>query len=539
VAVASPIRWLRSADPSAAGESGRLGDWSELPAIERASGEIALTAASLAFAGGLASRRSPGETRASLRRERSLEGPRGLVHGIARVLDGGRSDGPDLVPAPPGTTRRRRPATHGISPVLRPGEETVMPSGDGNLTTDDEPPPSDAHEALSAAQVDSPLFGLPRPRLQAIASAGPAAGGVTSPLTRVAETASILPSSGRISPSSPSPSSAEQPSPNDDSASAQSDVAEEGPPSISPSAPPTRVTPALAPDFRPRRVRGAARTSPSAVMQTPGPAAVAEPVSVREPATETTGPAPAPVPASPGFPMDLARLEATVVSRAVDALTPPPAPAQRPTSLGPASDAELSPPAEERLPTVPVEAGAAAPPNTSGAFDAGAVADDPSPSPKVRRRAPGGPSGPLTPAATDVTPPSLPSSLEHPPAPTSSTRVPRSAATTSVGVSASRKGRISNTPVVSARAEEPPALAPAAPLTRSKGQTVATESTAERGDMRSRAQPSTAQRKPVAPTVVDPPRAGGETPHPETGADPRSAIEPTTVTSNARRRKSA
>ena len=99
--LAPPIRWLRpGSDPATGAEVARSGDWSELPAIERASGELALTAPSGEFVGALASRRTVPVALAQLQRELSLEAPRGLVMGIARVLDGGRRDGPELTPAP-------------------------------------------------------------------------------------------------------------------------------------------------------------------------------------------------------------------------------------------------------------------------------------------------------------------------------------------------------------------------------------------------------------------------------------------------------
>ena len=59
MALAPPIRWVQpSTDPAAMPETARSGDWTELPAIERASGELELTAPSRAFALGLATRQT-------------------------------------------------------------------------------------------------------------------------------------------------------------------------------------------------------------------------------------------------------------------------------------------------------------------------------------------------------------------------------------------------------------------------------------------------------------------------------------------------
>ena len=111
--LAPPIRWVHpSAESTAAPEAARPGEWSELPAIERASGELELTARSQAFVGGLASQRPDRATLAPLRGGRSLEAPHGLVRGIARVLDGGRLDGPELTAAPRTRSRRRRAEAH-------------------------------------------------------------------------------------------------------------------------------------------------------------------------------------------------------------------------------------------------------------------------------------------------------------------------------------------------------------------------------------------------------------------------------------------
>ena len=111
--LAGPIRWVQpDAEPSVApGSTQPPGEWHDLPAIERATGSISLTAAARTFVRGLASRQAPAPTLARLQRERALEAPAGLVHGIAHVFDGARRDGPELTPAPPDDVKRRRPST--------------------------------------------------------------------------------------------------------------------------------------------------------------------------------------------------------------------------------------------------------------------------------------------------------------------------------------------------------------------------------------------------------------------------------------------
>ena len=184
--LAPPIRWVQpSREPTAAPEA-RPGEWSELPAIERATGELELTARSQVFVGGLVSRRPARATLAPLRGGRSLEGPHGLVRGIARALDGGRRDGPELAPAPPVRARRRSAA------LAEPAASA--PSLATEQEMDAEPAPAPTDVGLGAAD-------LPEPRarvVQAVTRFGGPRAGEAPALIRAAEGAPNPPA-GRIS----------------------------------------------------------------------------------------------------------------------------------------------------------------------------------------------------------------------------------------------------------------------------------------------------------------------------------------------------
>src|SRR5204863_1477806 len=82
------------------------------------------------------------------RRGISLEGPHGLVRGIARVLDGGRRDGPELAPAPPDRAKRQPAAAAGFSSAT--DNDTRPPAGEHEL--DAEAPFVDAEPASVAAE---------------------------------------------------------------------------------------------------------------------------------------------------------------------------------------------------------------------------------------------------------------------------------------------------------------------------------------------------------------------------------------------------
>ena len=111
--LAPPIRWLQpSPEPTGAHEQAHPGDWSGLPAIEPTSGALELTAPTRQFVDGLRVKRHPGMTLEPLGHGPGLDAPRGLVRGIARVLDGGRRDGPELTAAPRTRSRRRRAGAH-------------------------------------------------------------------------------------------------------------------------------------------------------------------------------------------------------------------------------------------------------------------------------------------------------------------------------------------------------------------------------------------------------------------------------------------
>ena len=187
--LAPPIRWVQpSREPTVAPEAARPGEWSELPTIERATGELELTARSQAFVGGLASRRPARATLAPLRGGRSLEAPHGLVRGIARVLDGGRRDGPELAPAPPVRAQRRSAAAAGQSTAAS------APSFATEQEMDAEPASPSTDVGLGAADLPEP-----RPRVvQAVTRFGRPGAREAPALTRAAEGAPDPPA-GRIS----------------------------------------------------------------------------------------------------------------------------------------------------------------------------------------------------------------------------------------------------------------------------------------------------------------------------------------------------
>ena len=170
--LASPIRWVQpSAESTAAPASARPGEWSELAAIERVSSEIELTARSQAFVGGLAARRPAGATLAPLHGGRSLDAPHGLVRGIARVVDGGRRDGPELVPAPPVRARRRGAAVADQSTVANAPSLATEQEADAEPASEPASAPTDV--GLGAADLPEPRprvvqavtrFAVPGPR---------------------------------------------------------------------------------------------------------------------------------------------------------------------------------------------------------------------------------------------------------------------------------------------------------------------------------------------------------------------------------------
>ena len=267
--LAAPIRWLQpSSDPTAAVETVHDGEWSGLPAIDRASGELELTAASRTFVAGLATRQATAASPAPLRGDRSLEAPRGLVRGIARVLDGGRHDGPELTPAPPDETGQRRHRTASEHAVPR------WDSPKGEQAPDAEQRPDGPTEAVRIAASELPT----PPRV--LRNATPAEPGGT--LTRVAEDAPIPPPSGVVAPA---------PTVVDRSRAPAAETPEQvpGSPEVVLPETATRGAPELTPNFRPRRMRGAFVPLPG-VGAKPGPALISGPPA----ATPTAVVAPTP-----------------------------------------------------------------------------------------------------------------------------------------------------------------------------------------------------------------------------------------------------
>ena len=143
--LAPPIRWLQpSPESTGAREHAHPGDWSGLPAIEPTSGALELTAPTRQFVDGLRVGHHPGMTLEPLGHGPGLDAPRGLVRGIARVLDGGRRDGPELTAAPR-TRSRRRPAGAPSAPET----EVLVES---SPTHDDAQPPVATPSSTPTAQ---------------------------------------------------------------------------------------------------------------------------------------------------------------------------------------------------------------------------------------------------------------------------------------------------------------------------------------------------------------------------------------------------
>ena len=266
--LASPIRWVQpSAESTAAPEAARPGEWSELAAIERVSRELELTARSQAFVGGLAARRPAGATLAPLHGGRSLDAPHGLVRGIARVVDGGRRDGPELVPAPPVRARRRGAAVADQSTV----------ANELSLATEQE---AEAEPASAPTDVGPGAADLPEPRprvVQAVTRfAVPGAREVTA-LTRAADVV-LEPPAGRISRAPLVPDRSEAHVTEADTsvavASATHDTSSVG---RSPGPPLS--------EFLPRRIRG--RSAPQPARVEPEPEPELEPHPGPEPAGPT------------------------------------------------------------------------------------------------------------------------------------------------------------------------------------------------------------------------------------------------------------
>ena len=265
--LAPPIRWVQpSREPTAAPEAARPGEWSELPAIERATGELELTARSQVFVGGLVSRRPARATLAPLRGGRSLEGPHGLVRGIARALDGGRRDGPELAPAPPVRARRRSAALAGQSTAAS------APSLATEQEMDAEPAPAPTDVGLGAAD-------LPEPRarvVQAVTRFGGPRAGEAPALIRAAEGAPNPPA-GRISRAPLALDRAEAHVTEADTSAAVASA-----PHDTSSAEPSPAPPLS--EFLPRRLRG--RSAPQPALgepeAEPGPGPSPEPAATTE-----------------------------------------------------------------------------------------------------------------------------------------------------------------------------------------------------------------------------------------------------------------
>jgi hypothetical protein len=545
VTLAPPIRWLQPADPTAATETARFGAWSELPAIERASGELELTAASLAFVGGLTSRQSPGATLAPLRRERSLEAPRGLVRGITRVLVGGRRDGPDLAPAPPGRTRQPlKAATWGTSVDRVAEERDAVPNAD--VTTDetgavDEAPTSAEHETLAApAESVRPALELPRPParvVQAVASAGPAAAHVTTPLTRVAEAAGILPPSGFVSPA---PHASGRPSPPFPAAPAADEVAEAGPPPTALPAPTMGYASALTPDFRPRRVRGAFRPLPAPVVPESDPAPVAERASMTEPASAAAAPVPPAAPASAGVSADSGRAASTAAPHADAARPATSRSARSPRSLDSAPHGGRKTAPETPLPTAPIQAAAVATSSTGSELAAPPAETNEPPPVTVQQSAPTGPNRPPARAVVDASTPSTPSAAVRRPAQGASTSVVQRQAATSAARPAQPHGHGPSKPVVPAHVVDSSAPALDAPQTLTGSDARTPEPSAAAAEIRSDAQtppvqpPAEGVSAPVVSArVVDSPAPALDAPQTRTGSD-TCAMEPSAVAAEMR-----
>ena len=250
--LASPIRWVQpSAESSAAPEPARPGEWSELAAIERVSSELELTARSQAFVGGLAARRPAGATLAPLHGGRSLDAPHGLVRGIARVVDGGRRDGPELVPAPPVRARRRGAAVADQSTVAK------APS----LATEQE---AEAEPASAPTDVGPGAADLPEPRLRVVQAVTRFAVPVPHEVTALTRAADVVlePPAGRISRAPLVPDRSEAHVTEADTsvavASATHDTSSVGP---SPGSPLS--------EFLPRRIRGRSAPQPARVEPEP------------------------------------------------------------------------------------------------------------------------------------------------------------------------------------------------------------------------------------------------------------------------------
>ncbi len=314
--LALPIRWVQpDAEPSVAPSSTQPpGEWHDLPAIERATGSISLTAAARTFVRGLASRQAPAPALARLQRERALEAPAGLVHGIAHVFDGARRDGPELTPAPPDDVKRRRPSTSWSS-LDQPSDDAPQPElgppvADAPVEAapvanalDPEPtavagaPAEEAPVANALGPEPAPVADaqtarielpkLPPLSLRAVEPARAGTPRTVAALTRVAETAPIpAPPVGRLLPALPAPA------PSTIDGTAASPVDSSGPAPAAPAEARESTWPAAPPplqEFRPRRVRGASVPPPGAAGPGSVPAAEAPPARA----------APTPAPATP------------------------------------------------------------------------------------------------------------------------------------------------------------------------------------------------------------------------------------------------
>ena len=333
MALASPIRWVQpSAEPTAVPEAAQPGEWNELPAIERASGKLDLTARSRTFVRGLASQRPARATLAPLRGGRSLEAPHGLVRGIARALDGARRDGPELAPAP-ARARRRRAAIAGQNAATSAPAPVIEHEADAEHAST----PSDD---VGLGAVDLPES---RPRVvQAVTSFGRPAAPVPTALISGAESVPEPPA-GRI---------LRAPLVLDRS---EAHVSEAGTVAVAPSAAPDFSAASAGPspgpplsEFVPRRLRRRSSPPPAPVEPEPAPRPAA--------ATESDVEAPGDEPEAPGLSGTPEPMQVTSFVTAARSLAARPVTSTDEVSSGVRRDAAPPAPADTSTRAVPIHA---------------------------------------------------------------------------------------------------------------------------------------------------------------------------------------